>query len=111
MTRLNTLVAANDPTWVALKARADVLAAAPVAAYAKSGGSVDPICYGCVNQYRGSGWYEALTVLSMAYKMTGSTVYSNQVKAVMKVMIAAGTLKPGSVERLKQIAAKAKAAK
>lgn len=89
-TRLNAMVAANDPAWVAMKARADALVAAPVSPYTYSSGS-DPICYGCANQYRGSGWGEALTVLSMAYKMTGDTAYSNQVKAVMKVMIAAGT--------------------
>ena len=89
LARLNALVSANDPAWVALKARADVLAAAPVSPYAYDTGT-DPICYGCVGQYRGSGWGEALTVLSMAYKMTGNTLYSNQVKAVMRAMIAAG---------------------
>ncbi len=89
LTRLNALVTSNDPAWTALKARADVLAVAPVAPFSTNKGT-DPICYGCTSQYRGSGWGEALTVLSMAYKMTGNTVYSDQVKAVMKVMLDAG---------------------
>jgi hypothetical protein len=84
--RLQALVAANDPTWVALKAHADTLLTYTIPAYDRSACASKQICY----TYEGSGWQDALVSLSLAYKMTGNTAYAAQVKALLAVMEAAG---------------------
>jgi hypothetical protein len=88
MARLTALKNANDATWVALKADADSYASATVEAWSASNcASHNDICY----VYRGSGWYDSVLPLALAYQMTGSAIYSNQVKAVLNAFVAAGT--------------------
>lgn len=86
LTRLTALKNANDATWVAMKADADTYAADTVDAWSESScGGSNHICY----TYRGTGWYEAILPLALAYQMTGSTTYSNQVKAILNAFVAA----------------------
>ena len=86
-TRLNGLVTANDPTWVALKAQADQLLAYTVPAYDANACSANQICF----TYGGVGWLNAVQPLGLAYRMTGNVAYANQVKAILNAMAAAGT--------------------
>jgi hypothetical protein len=86
LTRLTALKNANDVTWVKLKADADTYAADTVDAYDNGSCATSHICF----PYSGYGWGIPLETLSLAYKMTGSTNYSNQVKAILNVMVAAG---------------------
>jgi hypothetical protein len=86
LTRLNSLVSANDPTWVALKGTADTYVSYTVPAYDRSNCSANQICY----TYEGEGWLDAIEPLALAYKLTGNTAYSDQVKAILNVMVAAG---------------------
>jgi Heparinase II C-terminal domain len=87
MTRLTALKNANDATWVALKATADADAALTVEAYSQSSCTGSDICY----VYEGYGWYNAVLPLALAYQMTGSTTYSNQVKAILNAFSTAGS--------------------
>jgi Heparinase II C-terminal domain len=86
LTRLTALRMANDPTWVALKSDADALLTYSVPGYDRNVCLNNTICYA----YEGQGWYDALTKLSLAYKLTGNIAYASQVKTVVSVMIAAG---------------------
>ena len=93
MTQLHALVAANDPTWIALKADADAYVAETVPAYDRNACGANQICY----TYEGSGYLDALEKLALAYKMTGNTAYSNQAKAILNALVAAG-LPPEQVD-------------
>ena len=53
-------------------------------AFDRSACASNAICY----TYQGGGWYDAVMPLAVAYKMTGDTKYSNQLKAVLAVMTA-----------------------
>ncbi len=67
---------ANDPTWQAMKARADTLATYPVSQYKSATRNFSPagtIYY----SYQGEGWYDAALPLAFAYQMTGDTKYSD----------------------------------
>jgi hypothetical protein len=83
--RLNALVVAKDPTWLAVKADADTYLRYSVAPYRTC--AAKQICY----EYEGFGWLGPVEELSLAYKLTGNTAYSNQVKAVLNVFAAAGS--------------------
>jgi hypothetical protein len=93
LTRLKALKNANDPTWTAMKADADSYASKTVEAYSVSNCKDGDICY----TYEGFGWFSAIEPLALAYKITGNTTYSNQVKAIMNAMAAAGSA-PCSVD-------------
>lgn len=91
--RLSKLVASQDPSWVALKANADMLLTATVAPYSRNAGS--GICYGCGaypngGAYAGSGWSDSILTLSMAYQQTGNVAYAKKVKDILNVMAGAG---------------------
>jgi len=86
LTHLRHMVAAKDRTWIAMKADADAYVRDTVPAYNKSACGRNQICY----TYDGSGWLDALEKLSLAYKLTGKTSYSNQVKAILNAMVAVG---------------------
>jgi hypothetical protein len=86
LSQLTVLKQSNDPTWIALKADADAYLTQSVLPYDRSVCATNQICY----TYEGGGWYKALSKLSLAYKMTGKTAYSNKVKDIVTVMIAAG---------------------
>lgn len=85
MSRLTALKDANDPTWLALKTDADSYLAASVPAYDRNACAANQICY----SYQGSGWYDALSKLSLAYKLTGNSAYANKVKQIVAVMVKA----------------------
>src|SRR6266581_1406446 len=68
---------ANDPTWQALKARADTLATYSIYPYKFATRSSEPagtIFY----DYQGQGWLDATLPLAFAYQMTADTQYSNK---------------------------------
>ncbi|MBS1827889.1 MAG: hypothetical protein JST93_21450 [Acidobacteria bacterium] len=79
---------ANDPAWLALKARADSLATFPVAQYkfaTSDAARENTIFY----TYQGEGWLEATLPLAFAYQMTGDTKYSNKLIELAQEMIRA----------------------
>ena len=76
---LNTKKVANDPDWLALKARADLYKTYTVPAYDRSACSSKQLCY----TYEGSGWYDAMLTLALAYQITGDASYAAQAKAVL----------------------------
>ncbi len=79
---------ANDPSWVALKARADTLATYTINQYKFSSSSAAPpgtIYY----TYQGEGWLSAALPLAFAYQMTGDTQYSNKLIELAQEMIRA----------------------
>ena len=66
---------ANDPSWLALKARADTLASYTIHPYTFATSSDAPagtIYY----TYQGEGWLAAALPLAFAYQMTADTTYS-----------------------------------
>src|ERR1700730_13791463 len=67
MARLTRLKNANDATWTALKRDADAYVTTSVPPYDRNTCRASEICYA----YQGSGWFDALSKLSFAYKMTG----------------------------------------
>lgn len=94
-TRLQALVAAKDPTWIAFKAQADGIASYAVAPYANGGCTARTICYAGLspydgNSYAGSGWLISAQTLGLAYQMTGATKYSSKLREVAAAMVAAG---------------------
>lgn len=79
---------ANDPSWVALKARADTLATYSVQQYkfaTSSSSPPDTIYY----TYQGEGWLSSALPLAFAYQMTGSTTYSDKLIELAQEMIRA----------------------
>jgi len=79
---------ANDPAWLALKARADVFASYRVLQfkYASRNDAPDGTIY---YTYQGEGWYDAALPLAFAYQMTGDTRYSNKLIELAQEMIRA----------------------
>ncbi|HEV8657770.1 MAG TPA: hypothetical protein VGS96_04000, partial [Thermoanaerobaculia bacterium] len=87
-TRLLAKKNANDPTWQAVKARADTLATYPIFQYKSATRGYSPagtIYYA----YQGEGWYDAALPLAFAYQMTGDTKYSNKLIELVQEMIRA----------------------
>ncbi len=79
---------AGDPSWVALKVRADTLATYSIHPYkfATNGDAPDgTIYYG----YQAESWLEAALPLAFAYQMTGDTKYSNKLVQLAQEMIRA----------------------
>jgi hypothetical protein len=79
---------ANDPSWQALKARADTLAAFTIHPYTFATSSESPL--GTIYYtYQGEGWLSATLPLGFAYQMTGDTAYSSKLIALAEEMIRA----------------------
>ena len=88
MTRLLAKKSANDPAWLALKARADVLTTYSIFPYKYATRTQEPdntIFY----DYQGSGWFDAVMPLALAYKMTGNQAYLNKLLAIADEMLRA----------------------
>ncbi len=86
--RLLAKVSANDASWLALKARADVLATYSIYPYKFATNSTEPdgtIFY----DYQGEGWLSATLPLAFAFQMTGDTKYSNKLIDLAQEMIRA----------------------
>ena len=67
----------NEASWLALKVRADALAAYPVLSWNENTYYLDlsdQICY----SYQGGGWYDAAFALGMAHQMTKGNATGNQ---------------------------------
>ncbi len=79
---------ASDPSWLALKARADTLATYTIYPYksALSGGSPPGTIF---YTYQGEGWLSAAFPLAFAYQMTGDTKYSSKLIELAQEMIRA----------------------
>ena len=87
-TRLLAKRDANDPSWMALKARADTLATYSIHPYKFATNSQAPegtIYYG----YQAESWFAATLPLALAYQMTGDTKYSNKLIQLAQEMIRA----------------------
>lgn len=79
---------ANDPRWLKLKARADLLATYSINQYkwaARGDAPENSIYY----TYQGEGWYSAAMPLALAYQMTGDTKYSDKLFALVDEMLRA----------------------
>jgi len=84
LTKKNT----NDPSWVALKARADTLAGYTIHPYTYATSSESPL--GTIfYTYQGEGWLSATIPLAFAYQMTGDTAYSSRLIQLAQEMIRA----------------------
>lgn len=87
-TRLLAKKNAGDPSWQALKARADALATYTINPYKFATSSAAPpltIYY----TYQGEGWLAAALPLAFAYQMTGDTTYSSKLVELAQEMIRA----------------------
>ncbi|HYE57278.1 MAG TPA: hypothetical protein VD948_02185, partial [Rhodothermales bacterium] len=79
---------ANDPAWIALKAKADEYVSQPIQPYNKntvSSGWNGTLFY----TYSGSEWEYAAMTLGLAYLASGDTVYSNKMFALADEMVRA----------------------
>src|SRR6185503_17296926 len=79
---------ASDPSWQALKARADILATYTIHPYKSAASGESPpgtIFY----TYQGEGWLDATLPLAFAYQMTADTKYSNKLIQLAQEMIRA----------------------
>jgi hypothetical protein len=79
---------ANDPSWTALRARADTLATYTVHPYKSATSSEAPpgtIYY----TYQGEGWLAASVPLAFSYQMTADTRYSGKLIELAREMIRA----------------------
>jgi len=84
--RLLAKMNANDPSWQALKARADTLATYTINPYTFANNSSSPL--GTIYYtYQGEGWLSATLPLAFAYQMTGTTTYSNKLIELAQDMI------------------------
>lgn len=92
--RAKAKAAANDPDWLALKKQADTLLTYPVVPFDRNGGPAGTINYG----WQGSGWYDALLPLSIAYQVTGNVAYATKVRDVVASINAAG-LNPITIDQ------------
>lgn len=87
-TTLLAKVQANDPTWTALKTRADILLTYPITQYKTATAYnwfANTIFYG----YQGEGWYSDVIPLAFAWQMTGDTNYCNKLLAIADEFIRA----------------------
>lgn len=95
LTRLQAKKNANDAAWLALKARADELAAYQIFPYSHANRTDEPantIFY----DYQGQGWFDAAMPLALAFQLTGDTKYSAKLIELADEMIAAQT-RPANV--------------
>lgn len=92
--RAKVKASANDADWLALKAQADKLLTQTVMPYDRNGGPDGTINYG----WQGSGWYDALLPLSIAYQVTGNVAYATKVRDVVASINAAG-LNPITIDQ------------
>src|SRR5437762_2502872 len=76
-TRLLARRNANDPSWQALKARADTLATYRILPF-KSASRNDAPDGTIFYTYQGEGWLGAAIPLAFAYQMTSDTKYSGK---------------------------------
>ena len=86
--RLLAKKGANDPSWTALKARADTLATYTIHPYkfaTNFEATVGTIYY----TYQGEGWLAASVPLAFAYQMTADTRYSGKLLELAREMIRA----------------------
>ncbi|PYQ48745.1 MAG: hypothetical protein DMF59_15115 [Acidobacteria bacterium] len=86
--RLLAKINTNDPSWQALKARADTLVTYSINPYKFASRNDAPngtIYY----SYQGEGWYDAALPLAFAYQMTGDARYSNKLIELAREMIRA----------------------
>lgn len=84
--RLQAKVAANDPTWLALKAQADTLATYTIFPYTYANRNAEPdgtIFY----DYQGSDWWDSAVPLGLAWLMTGDNRYRTNLIALADEMI------------------------
>src|SRR4029079_5307443 len=86
--RLLSKVGALDPSWVALRNRADLLASYSInpSKSANSGDAPDGTIF---YTYQGEGWLSATLPLALAFQMTGDTRYSNKLIELAQEMIRA----------------------
>lgn len=81
---------ANDPRWIRLKERADLLKTWSILQFKfamRTDGPENTIFY----DYQGEGWHGATMPLALAYQMTGDTSYSNKLLALVDEMLRAET--------------------
>jgi hypothetical protein len=86
--RLLSKMNAADPSWTALKSRADILSTYTILPYKYQTRTDEPpntIFY----DYQGEGWFYAAMPLALAFEMTGDTVYSNKLMELVDEMIRA----------------------
>lgn len=86
--RLLAKTTANDPSWLALKSRADTLASYTIHPYTfatSSDAPAETIYY----TYQGEGWLAAALPLAFAYQMTADTTYSNKLIQLAQEMVRA----------------------
>jgi hypothetical protein len=86
--RLLAKKSANDPSWVALKARADTLATYSILPYKSATNertAPNTIYYG----YMAESWFEATLPLAFAYQITGDTKYSDKLIQLAQELIRA----------------------
>ncbi|MEP7236201.1 MAG: hypothetical protein ABI778_12980, partial [Ignavibacteriota bacterium] len=79
---------ANDPRWLELKAKADLLKTYPILPYSPENRTYytsDTIIY----DYQGEGWWDATAPLALAYVMTKDVAYSNKLFQLVDEMIRA----------------------
>ncbi len=86
ISELQAKVAANDPDWLELKAQADKLSKYTVPAYDRYLTANNSINYA----YEGLGWYDAASVLGLAYKITGNASYKYKLLELVSIMVDAG---------------------
>lgn len=84
--RAKVKAAANDPDWVTIKGQADRLLTYAVPPYHRDLNPPNSINY----LWQGSGWYDAVVPLALAYQVTGNAAYAAKVREVVAVMVAAG---------------------
>lgn len=84
--RARAKAAANHPDWLALKAQADTYLTYAVPPYHRDQAPPNSINY----LWQGSGWYDAVLPLALAYQVTGNVAYATKVQQVVDVIIAAG---------------------
>lgn len=79
---------ANDPSWQALKARADTLATYTIHPY-KSATNFESPLNTIYYTYQGEGWLSDTLPLAFAYQLTGDTKYSGKLIELAQEMIRA----------------------
>ncbi|MEI8360551.1 MAG: hypothetical protein WCG01_00220 [bacterium] len=87
ITQLQAKVAANDVDWLAMKARADSFLTQSIQ---QNGNTLNPggTDYGNMHYgYQGAGWWDAMNVLCLAYKMTGNVAYAAKARDLVDVML------------------------
>lgn len=87
-TRLDAKKNAGDPSWLALKSRADALATYTIHPY-KSATSYEAPQGTIYYTYQGEGWIDATIPLAFAYQMTGDTKYSNKLIELAQELVRA----------------------